>query len=231
MSVKRENIRFIEVTTGFFLIMSVLSILVAFLISFDYTLPKSSFEDDMDFLTDSITSQKISAIAWIVAGSVNLFLLPFYLILFQRFQKGMHIFNGLIILAMAYSFFRLGITELSIASLSILPAVNTLSMESIENTEFLLSIRQSIILLKCGISLFGGFATVFTISRFSEVKFPVFGSILAFLAGPVIITFTWLNPDHILMTSALALCIIGLLMIGGRLVNKGLHAKTINIES
>ena len=52
---------------------------------------------------------------------------------------------------------------------------------------------------KIGMTAFGAFASLFIISRFSKLKFPIFGSILTFLAGPVIIAFAWLNPDHILL--------------------------------
>lgn len=225
MSSKRKNIRFIEVSTGLLIIGSVLSALIAYLLSFNYTSPDASFEEDVDFLADSITRQRISSIAWIIAGSVNLFLLPFYLILFQRFQKGMHIFNGLLILAISYAFFRLGITELQIAEIASGSLNSSVELMSPETTVYLLKVKSVLLLTKIGLTCFGAFVTVFTISRFSEVKFPVLGSTLAFLAGPVVITFTWLNPDHILMTSSLAVAWTGLLMIGSRLVTRGLLIK------
>lgn len=225
MSDKRDYTRFIEVSTGLLLILSVISLLFAFLMNFDYTSPNASFEEDLDFLNENLLSQKLSALLWIIAGSIILLFLPFYLLLFQRFQKGMHIFNSLLILATAYTFFKLGITGMHIYKVSEQYVNEILQEAPMLADSYLISIRQSVLLLKIGLTSFGAFATVFTISRFSEVKFPVIGSALTFLAAPVVITFTWLNQDHILMTSALAVFWIGLLIIGSRLVNKGLKVK------
>jgi len=225
MSDKRDYTRFIEVSTGLLLILSVLSVLLAFLMNFDYTSPNASFEEDLDFLNDNLMIQQISAILWIIAGSVIFVLLPFYLILFLKFQKGMHIFNSLVIMATALSFFKLGITGIGIYNMSEAVATENVQEAPLIAETYLINIRQSLLLLKIGLSLFGAFATIFTISRFSEVKFPVIGSALTFLAAPVVITFTWLNQDHILMTSALAILLTGLLIIGSRLVNKGLEVK------
>jgi hypothetical protein len=226
MSGKRNKTRIIEAIVGLVMILSVLSMLFAFLMNFDYTVPDATIEEDVDFMADSISRQKLSAISWLVAGAINLFLLPFYLILFQRFQKGMHIFNAFLLLGMAFCFFRLGLTILNIAEFS--SNYPELRIEEGEiPTEVLVAIRQVLQLSKIGITFFGAFSTVFTISRFSEVKFPVVGSTLAFLAGPVVITFIWLNPEHVLLTASLALGWTGLLMIGLRLANKGLELKQV----
>src|SRR6056297_2968189 len=218
MYVKRKNIRYIEIITGLFLIMSVISILVAFLLRFDYTVPNATFEEDLDFLLDNIARQKISAISWIIAGSVNLLFLPVYLIMFHRFQKGMHLLSGFLILVMAFTFFRRGIIELQLAELTSLSLGAGTSPGDLVKTAILINLRKILLLLKIGMTAFGAFTTVFTISRFSDVKFPVFGSIIAFLAGPVIITFTWLNPDHIIMTLALAAAWSGLIIVGAKFV-------------
>jgi hypothetical protein len=59
MSVKRKINRNIEIITGLLLIMTVISILVAFLLKFDYTVPIAPFEEDLDFLMDNISRQKV----------------------------------------------------------------------------------------------------------------------------------------------------------------------------
>ncbi len=228
MSVKRKNIRNIEIATGLFLIMSVISILVAFLLKFDYTVPNATFEEDIDFLLDNISRQKISAISWIIAGSINLIFLPVYLIMFHRFQKGMHLLSGFLILTMAFTFFWRGIGELKLAELTSLSLGGEKIPDDLIKTAILINLRQIFLLLKIGLTAFGAFTTVFTISRFSDVKFPVFGSIIAFLAGPVIITFTWLNPEHIIMTMALAAAWMGLLIVGAKFVTTGLAAKHVD---
>ena len=228
MSAKRKNIRNIEIITGLFLIMSVISILVAFLLKFDYTVPNATFEEDLDFLLDNITRQKISAISWIIAGSVNLIFLPVYLIMFTRFQKGMHLLSGFFILVMAFTFFWRGIDELQLAELTSQSLGTGNSPDDLIRTTVLINLRQILLLLKIGVTAFGAFTTVFTISRFRDVKFPVFGSTIAFLAGPVIITFTWLNPEHIIMTLALATAWMGLLIVGAKFVTTGLAAKHVD---
>ena len=228
MAVKRKNIRNIEILTGLFLIMSVISILVPFLLKFDYTVPNATFEEDIDFLLDNISRQKVSAISWIIAGSVNLFFLPIYLIMFHRFQKGMHLLSGFFLLVMAYAFFWRGIDELQLAELTSLSLGTGTNPDDLLKTAVLIHLKQILLLLKIGITAFGAFTTVFTISRFSDVKFPVFGSIIAFLAGPVIITFTWLNPEHIIMTLALAAAWMGLLIVGAKFVTKGLAPKHVD---
>jgi hypothetical protein len=226
MSVKRRNIRIIEINVGLFLIFSVISILIAILLRFDYTVPNATIEDDIDFLAENITPQRVSAIAWLIAGLLNLSFLPLYLILFRRFQKSILIINGLLILCMAFIFFKLGITELNIAKIVNHSFGSTILINSQDTTFFLLNVKKVISLFKIGTSSLGAFATLFTISNFREIKFPVFGSSLAFLGGPILIAFTWLNPDQIIATSALALTMMGLLIIGAFLVNRGLIKKT-----
>lgn len=225
MSDKRKNTRNIEIIGGLFMIASVLSMLIAFLINFDYTVPNATFEEDVDFMAESLNRQRISAALWMTAGGINLLFLPIYLILFSRFQKGMHVFNGFLLLGMAFCFFRLGLNVLDIAKITAASVEMNSLQDDASSIGILKGIRNVMELRRIGITFFGAFSTVFTISRFSEVKFPVFGSTLAFLAGPVVITFIWLNPDHILLNTSLAVAWAGLLMIGVRLVNKGLELK------
>jgi len=228
MPVKRKKIRNIEIITGLFLIMAVITILLAFLLKFDYTVPNATLEEDLDFLIDNIARQKFSAISWIIAGSASLFFLPVYLIMFHRFQKTMHLLSGFLILVMAFTFFWRGIVELQLAELTSLSLGEGSSPDDMVKTAVLINLRQILLLLKIGITAFGAFTTVFTISRFRDVKFPVFGSAIAFLAGPVIITFTWLNPEHIIMTLALAAAWMGLIIVGAKFVTTGLAAKHVD---
>jgi hypothetical protein len=228
MSVKRKINRNIEIVTGLLLIMSVISVLVAFLLKFDYTVPNATFEEDIDFLLDNILRQRVSAISWIVAGSFSLLFLPAYLIMFHRFQKGMHLLSGFIILVMAFAFFRAGIAELHLAELTQRAVDKGGMQDDLTKTAILINIKHILLLMKIGITALGSFTTVFTISRFSEVKFPVIGSIIAFISGPVIITFTWMNPDHIIMTLALAAAWSGLIIVGAKFVTKGLANKNVD---
>jgi len=222
MPVKRRNIRSIEIISGIFLILTVLSMLIAYLLNFDYTVPNATFEEDIDFLQDNIRRQHVSAISWMITGSLTTLFIPVYLLMFHRFQKGMHILSSFSLLVMAYAFFRIGISELYIANATAVSLGAEMDLTGRTTTGILLSIKNILFYQKIGLTAFGAFTTLFTISRFSDAKFPVFGSTLAFLAAPVLITFTWLNPNHLLMTSSLAAAWAGLLIIGTRLINRGL---------
>jgi len=78
------------------------------------------------------------------------------------------------------------------------------------------------LLIKIGLTAYGGYIFVLSITIFRRIKFSGFLTILLFLSGPVLIVYTWLNPEHIITTSSLAISAIGLLMTGTKLVNKGL---------
>jgi len=106
---KREKTRIIEVFTGIVLILSTLSVLIAFLTNFEFASPDRSIEEDLNFLSESALQQKTSAITWLVTGVLFVFLLPLYLMVFYRFQRWMQVINGLLITAMAMLFFRTGI--------------------------------------------------------------------------------------------------------------------------
>ncbi len=226
MSEKRKTSRSIEIITGLFLILSVITMMVAFLLNFDYSVPNATFEEDVDFLMDNLSRQNTSAVLWIIAGAVSLFFIPIYLIMFHRFQKGMHLLSSFFILCMSFAFFNIGLRELHIARILHQSLETDILLNQMITLNVLHNIKYILILFKSGITAFGAFATVFTISRFRDVKFPVFGSTLVFLSGPVIVTFIWLNPGHIVMTLALAAAWTGLLIIGSKLVVRGLHKKT-----
>lgn len=231
MAIKRINTRFIEVNGGFLLIFSVLSVLIAFLLNFDYTLPNATFEEDVDFLVGNIDRQKISAISWLISGMINLIFMPVYLILFNRFQRIIHLINSFFILGMAWSFVSIGLHELNIAKiLQTFMQGGGLNGEVTE--QLILPVMRKIILLhQSGLTAFGAFAFLFAVSRFSDVKFPLFKRILPLLAGPLIIIFIWLDSDHILLTVSLAAAWTGLLLIGVRIVNRGLKLKIRESES
>lgn len=226
MSNKPKISRFIEIPTGLFFLLTIILILVSFLFNFDFYSPDTSLEEDIGYLFDSALRQKLSAITLLAAGVATLVFIPLYLMMFHRFQKRIHIFNSFLILVMAYSFFRAGLTGLEIFRLveSTESVSEVTDPASLVLYQLLERIRSTTLFTKIGITAFGLYSIVLSVSRFREVRFPVFGSMLLILSGPVIVTFVWLNPEHILLTSALAAATIGFLMIGVTLVNKGLEA-------
>ncbi len=217
---KRRKIRKIEVLTGIFLILATLSVLISYLLNFEYISPEHSIEEDMNFLLESTRPQRISSIAWMITAIFSLFLLPFYLITFYRFHRVIHIVNGLLITIMATVFFRTALAGLSIANIIESFPEN----EGIQSVNQVLSlIKDTILLIQIGLTAFGGYVLILSISRFKKAKIPLFGTILLLLSGPVLIVFIWLNPEHLILTSAIATASIGLLITGNKIVNKGLE--------
>ncbi len=221
---KREKSRIIEVITGFLIILGTMGVLISFLFHMDYTQPGSGIEEDLSFLAENVSRQLISAYCWLSTGFLMLLLLPFYLIVFNRFQKGVHLFNGLLLTIMAYMFTRSGIDALHLAGYAKeLSDTGEQILTDNENTLQALQLIHDIILfLKIGVTIYGAYLLTLSLARFREGRFSVMGSILIFIAGPVIITFTWLNPEHILLTAGLAAASVGMLFIGVFLVNKGM---------
>lgn len=217
---KRGKIRKIEVLTGIILILATLSILISYLLNFEYISPEHSIEEDMNFLLESTIPQRISSIAWMITALFTLSLLPFYLITFYRFHRITHIINGLMITIMATVFFRTALAGLSIANI----VESFPENESIQSVNQVLSlIKDTILLIQTGITVFGGYVFILSISRFKKAMIPLFGTILLFLSGPVLIVFIWMNPEHLILTSAMAAASIGLFISGTKLVNKGLE--------
>jgi len=145
--------------------------------------------------------------------------------MFHRFQKGIHIFNSFVLLLLAGLFFQLAVNEFYIARVTarILEGVSELS-EAL-TTSILEAVRRILFLQKLMLTAYSTFCLLLVVSKFREVKFPVFGSTLVFLAAPIAITFTWMNQDHLLMTLSIAATWTGSLLIGVRLVMQGLKKK------
>ncbi len=216
---KRGKIRKIEVLTGIILILATLSLLISYLLNFEYISPEHSIEEDMNFLLESTIPQRISSIAWMTTALITLSLLPFYLITFYRFHRVAHIINGLLITIMATVFFRAALAGLSIVNI----VESFPENEGIQSVNQVLSlIKDTILLIQIGVTVFGGYVFILSISRFRKARIPLFGTILLILSGPVLIVFIWMNPEHLILTSAMAVASIGLFITGTKLVNKGL---------
>jgi hypothetical protein len=228
MTIQRKNGRTIEIAAGLFIILSALSMIVATLLNFDYTIPNNTFADDVDFLTDSYTRQKISAIAWLITGSINILLLPLYLVTFQGYQKTIHLISSFLIIIMAYTFINAGINALQLARLTERSIVTEITENEVFTTNLLVMIKQVQTLLKYSMVAVGIFTTLFAAINYMTVRIPLFGTILALIGGPLVVLFAWINPEHIIMTFALASAWTALLITGTRIVNKGLLTKELN---
>ena len=211
-----------EIFTGLFLILSALAILASYLLDFEYPRVEEAVTTDLEYLNDNLIRQILSAFSWAAATLFLVLLLPFYLLLFNRYQRFMHILNGMLILATAYFFMKSGLTTWHMVSLiRELPDPGTLSSESVSYEILIPWIQGNMAMDQWGRILLGLFLFSFSLVRWRVKPFPLFASILLFLSGPLVVLFSWTDPGHILLTSAMAASTVGLLLGGAFLVNRG----------
>jgi hypothetical protein len=134
----------------------------------------------------------------------------------------MHVLNGILILAAAYFFMKSGLTTWHIVCLiRELPDPGNLSSESVSYEILIPWIQGNMAMDQWGRILLGLFLLSLSLVRLRAKAFPLFASILLFLSGPLIVLFSWTDPGHILLTSAMAASTVGLLLVGAFLVNRG----------
>lgn len=225
MSNKRGIKRYIEILSGFFLPLAVISLMVAYLLKFEYTHPDDTFQEDMEYLFDNLNSQKLSSIAWLVSGSLHLILMPVFLLFFSRFNKWISIITALVILIMAWSFFSIGVNEVKITHfLSQFNSDNIRTSED-EASNILPYLVMIKYYLKIGISATGLFSIILVISRFTKIRLALFGIIMILVSSPMMIFFVWVDENHLLFTLSLAISWSGLMVIGAMLMNYGIKGK------
>lgn len=222
MGIKQRKFRRIEIIAGIFMLFSIITFFISYLLSFDFSMSEGNISDDIDFMLDNIVRLQFSAILWLTAGITNLLFLPIYLLFFHRFHKITHIINSLFILIVAFSFYAIGMLQLDIVKF----ASSNPMLQDKQNEYFIeiiiRIIRQIKFFYQTGVSSYGAFATILCISRYGNLKLPAFASSITVFAGPVVITLIWLNQGTIIMTTALAFMWIAMVSIGLRLVNWGL---------
>lgn len=224
---KREITRLIEVATGIIILLSTLSIVFSYLFNFEFASPDHSLSNDFSYLSENLALQKSSSISWMVTACLFLVLIPFYLIVFFRDQPLIHLLNSFIITGMAVVFFRS-----SLAGFAIVKTVAELPADQFAQPEpqVLSYLRDMIQLTWIGLTAFGGYVFLLSINRFRKTRINIFGRILLLLSGPVVVVFTWLDPEHILYSTALAVASIGLLITGVRLTNVGMIRRLVKSE-
>lgn len=223
---KREIVRIIEVFAGILLILATLSILISYLLNFEFTSPDRSLEEDLNYMSESAAQQKTSALTWLITSVSFLVLLPLYLMVYYRFNRLVQVMNGLLITGMAVLFLRT-----ALAGFSIINIVDTLPEgEILQPGDQLLSyIRDSVLLFQLGLTAYGGLAILLGINGIWKVRLSIFANILLCLSGPVLIIYTWIDPEHILLTTSIAVSVIGFLIIGAKLVNKGIRRRRTQV--
>ncbi len=216
---KRKNVRIIEVLTGIIIVLAALSVVLSFLFNFEFTGPDHSLAEDLNNLADNTAQQRSSSISWMVTASLFVILLPFYLVIFYRDQPLIHILNSLVITGMAVAFFRASLAGFAVVEIiKALPA----DQPSQPDPQVLTYIRDMVMLTRIGLTAYGSFVILLSISRFRKTRFNIFGRILLFLSGPLLVIFTWVDPEHVLFNTALAAASIGLFITGVNFVNKGM---------
>lgn len=224
---KREIVRIIEVFAGIFLILATLSILISYLLNFEFTSPDRSIEEDLNYLLESSGQQKTSAIIWLITSVLILVLMPLYLMVYYRFNRLVQVLNGLLITGMAVLFLRTALAGFSISNIvESIPEGQVLQ----PGNQLLSYIKDSIILFQIGLSAYGGLAVLLGINGIWKVRLSIFANILLCLSGPVLIVYTWINPEHILLTTSIAVSAIGFLIVGAKLVVKGIKRRRLQKE-
>ncbi len=223
---KRKYCRLIEILTGIFLISAVLTSLLSYLFNFDYTITNNTLEDNVSFLLESINGQQISAAFWTITGVLNLILSTLFLLAFRTHRKWTAIFSSIFLLCMAFAFFSKGLYGLNIAKIVSVHAEGGGVPENLPDILILTKVRSISRLQSIGLSALGIFSVLASTMSLYLRNFSKTGSVLLFISGPVVAVFTWLDPDHILLTTGLAFSWAGLLIIGARIITHGLVDKT-----
>jgi len=219
-----KKIRYIEVLTGVLLILLVSAMLLAMLSDFSFVTPYSTLQEDMSFLTDNIESLRISALIRLACGILSLILIPFFLKTFSYNTRVYHIVNGaLIFLISAYYFTSVWMEFRLISLIGTMPADFRAGNESEFETLILLAVRNLKNLVMAGRMAIGAFLILFTFSRIKAKRIPLASSLMFILSGPSIIFFSWYDPEHIILTVAMAIGATGMMILGLRLINKGLR--------
>jgi len=223
MARKISKIRYIEAITGIILILAVSAMLLAMLTDFSFVTPFSSLQEDMTYLSDNISSLRISALIRLSCGVLSLLLLPFFLITFSHHTRIYHYFSSFLILGIAaYYLLSVRFDFRMISIIQNLPADFHAGEASGYETQFLLTLRYQKNLIMIGRMLIGLFLIFFAFSKIKARRVPVVSALLFLLSGPLIIYYSWKDPEHILLTAAMAAGATGMLILGLRLINKGL---------
>lgn len=225
---KRRNRRNIEVATGFFIIITVFSYIASILLDFNFVSPDTTLYEDLSYLSDHFNTQRVSSLAWIITASLTFLSIPFFILVFNKKLKFLHIIGSLFLLTASICFFMTGWLGLEFSkSVSILLADSISNVEDNVKLQLLNDFREEQYFKRIASSSIGIFAILLSLARFKVRAFPIFSILLFMIAGPVLIFFNWYDTDHVLRTSAMAAIAIGMTIFCIRLINKGLILKDL----
>jgi len=212
-----------EVTTGLILILVAISYVASLLLDFKFVSPYATLQEDLSYLYEHISSQKLSSIAWLITAFITALASPFYLALFRGKLKLMPYVGSLLMLGASAGFLLMSHTGLELHK-----TISGLMAENIEQTGDQLKLillnlfRKEQLYRLIGSSFVGAWALVLSLTRLRIPRIPMVSTILLMISGPALIFFNWYEPDHLGRTVAMTGTIIGVTIFCVRLINKGI---------
>ena len=223
---RNNRLRRREVVTGLVIILASFVYIISILFDFDFVSSYATLEEDLGYLSEHISNQMISSIAWITTALVTMVSIPFYLLVFHKRLQTLHFLNGLFLLGASLGFLLMGKTGLDLHQAILqMPAENLQEADEGLRISLLQLFRQEQLFRRVGSSFVGLFAIGLALTRFRIARFPVFSTGILLLSGPVLIFFNWYDPDHLIRTGAMAGIMTGVVVFFVRLINRGLSAS------
>lgn len=217
--VERRN----EVMTGLILILVAVSYLTSLLLDFKFVSPYATLQEDLNYLSEHIFSQKLSSIAWLITAAMTALAAPFYLTLFRKRMKFIPYLNTMLMLGAATGFLLMSLKGMGLhKEISILVAESSDLSEDQLKLQLLEQFRKEQFFRLVGSSFVGLWSFGLSLTRFRIPRYPMVSSILLIISGPALIFFNWYEPEHLGRTGAMAGIIIGVTIFCVRLINKGL---------
>ncbi len=219
----RGKARRTEVLTGFIIILAAFSFMASLLIDFRFISPYGTTGEDLSFLFEHTQNQLASAVSWLVTALITLLAMPFYLTVFHRKTIILSYLNAILVLGASVGFVMMGIAGLQLHH----AMLETMANEELMNDEqtriaILYIFRDQQLYRHIGSSFLGVFAFGLSLTRFRVRRFPFFSALLLFASGPVLVFFSWYDPEHVIRTAAMAGMLVGILIFSSRLINKGM---------
>ena len=227
---KQKGIRRSEVFTGLLLILVAFSYVTALVLDFNFVSPYSTPKEDLAYLSESITNQKISSLAWLTTAILTLATVPMFLVIFRKRLRVLQYPIGLLMLAASAGFIMMAKAgfELHQGMVVVIEAGLDQAGETAQ-ISLLEQFNQEQLFWKIGGSCVGLWALGVSLTRFRVARIPIISTLLLMVSGPILVFYTWYDPDHLLRTGAMAGIIIGVMVFAVRLINKGLAEKKVVI--
>ena len=220
---RNSRVRRREVAAGMVINLTSFVYMASVLFDFSFVSSYASVQEDLLYLSEHINNQKISSIAWLFTSFATMVCIPFYLLVFHKKLHTLQYLNGLLILGASLGFLLMGNAGLELHRLMTeIPAEDFRETGEELRLRLLDQFRQEQLFRKIGSSFVGLFAIGLALSRIRLKRFPLFSAVLFLISGPLLIFYNWYDPDHLVRTAAMAGIMVGMVVFGVKLVNRGL---------